>query len=351
MRYKGAVDSSRLPFPSVPRGWYAVAFASDVRPGQIVRRSFVGKQAVLWRGQSGQARMMDAYCPHMGGHLGYGGTVEGEYVICPFHSFRFAGDGRCVATGYGTEPPDMRIPTLPIRESNGLIMAFYDPAGRPPTWHVPDLDQDGWTRIHGHCMPGIESHPQEIVESGVDLGHFSASKRYHNVRILADSQCDGPYFSIRYGMTRKGVIAGLGEFRSDFDVQVHGLGFALVEAEVRSMGLRARIFILPVPVDKQKIDLRLGASMRAPERRLLRAMPRAAWAQLALRALVHDVMEDYQVWNNKMYIPAPRLTQGDGPVGAYRRWAKRFYDDPQAGPEPVYQPGAPASGGPNQRGE
>lgn len=320
-----AVESPRTPFPPFPQGWYAVAFTSELRPRQVVRRSFVGKQAVLWRAASGRAHMMGAYCPHMGAHLGYGGTVTGETIVCPFHGFRFADNGRCVATGYGTEPPDMSLATLPIREQNGLIMAYHDPSGAAPAWHVPDLDTDGWTGIHGHCIPSIDSHPQEITESSVDLGHFSAVQRYRDIRLLADPRTDGPYFYTRYGMTRKGVIAGLGEFRSEFDVHVHGLGFSLVEAEVSSMGLRARIFILPVPVDSQKIDLRLGASVRSPERRVLRAMPRAAWAKLVLRGLVHDVMEDYEVWNNKVYMQQPRLAKGDGPVGAYRRWARRFY--------------------------
>ena len=73
-------------------------------------------------------------------------------------------------------------------------------------------------------------------------------------------------------------------------------------------------------------------------------MPRAAWAKLVLRGLVHDVMEDYEVWNNKVYMQQPRLAKGDGPVGAYRRWARRFYQSPtvaDAGaPERRPNPGA-----------
>ena len=339
LRYNCLVTSPPQLLPPLPRGWYAVAFASDVRPGQLIRRTFAGQQIVLWRGQSGQVRMMDAYCPHMGAHLGYGGAVLGDCVVCPFHGFRFAADGRCVATGYGAEPPALRIPTLPVRETNGLLMAFHDPEGKGPTWYVPDLDTDGWTRIHGHCITDIDSHLEDIAESTIDLRRFSATARYRDVRSLSDPRLDGPYFYTRYGMTRTGVLTGLGDFRSECDVHIHGLGFALVEAEIQGAGLRARVFILPAPTASQKIDLRLGASVRAPERRLLRAMPRAGWARLVLRGLVSDVMADYELWHNKAHLPAPGLARGDGPLGVFRRWARRFYPDAQ----PVDVPGAGSS--------
>src|SRR5689334_23634300 len=36
------------------------------------------------------------YCPHLGAHLGIGGTVVGDSIKCPFHAWRFGGDGACV---------------------------------------------------------------------------------------------------------------------------------------------------------------------------------------------------------------------------------------------------------------
>lgn len=42
----------------------------------------------------GQLHVLNAYCPHMGGNLAHG-TVKGDAVACPFHDWRWAGDGRC----------------------------------------------------------------------------------------------------------------------------------------------------------------------------------------------------------------------------------------------------------------
>lgn len=72
---------------------------------------------------------MDAYCPHLGAHLGIGGTVEGETLRCPFHAFRFDTGGVCVATGYGTKPP----PTARARVWVWARQFYTQPAARRPS--------------------------------------------------------------------------------------------------------------------------------------------------------------------------------------------------------------------------
>jgi hypothetical protein len=37
--------------------------------------------------------------------------------------------------------------------------------------------------------------------------------------------------------------------------------------------------------------------------------------------------QDFPIWENKVYHDRPRLCDGDGPVGDYRRWASQFYVD------------------------
>ena len=58
---------------------------------------------VAFRTESGQAKVVDAYCPHMGAHLGYGirdqaghgSAVVGESIVCPFHGWAYDGEGKC----------------------------------------------------------------------------------------------------------------------------------------------------------------------------------------------------------------------------------------------------------------
>jgi phenylpropionate dioxygenase-like ring-hydroxylating dioxygenase large terminal subunit len=61
-----------------------------------------GNNLVAWRGTSGTSYIADAYCPHIGAHLGVGGEVHGECIQCPFHSWKFDGeqDGKLTCIPY-----------------------------------------------------------------------------------------------------------------------------------------------------------------------------------------------------------------------------------------------------------
>ena len=79
-----------------PTGWFIVAFASDLDAGQVKRLHYFGEELVLFRTESGQVHVMDAYCQHLGANLGVGGTVEGENIACPWHGWRYGlTDGEC----------------------------------------------------------------------------------------------------------------------------------------------------------------------------------------------------------------------------------------------------------------
>src|SRR3990167_7220724 len=84
--------------PSFPSGWFAVAFSKELKTKKILRRTFMGKEVVLFRAQDGTASALDAYCPHLGAHLGYGGKVINNCIQCPFHHLKFATNGQCINT-------------------------------------------------------------------------------------------------------------------------------------------------------------------------------------------------------------------------------------------------------------
>ena len=75
--------------PKFSIGWYAIALACEVKSGTTLKRTFGGKDVVIFRTESGKVAILDAYCRHMGAHLGHGGKVKGENIECPFHGFCF----------------------------------------------------------------------------------------------------------------------------------------------------------------------------------------------------------------------------------------------------------------------
>ena len=79
---------ARFPFP-IPNGWFALARSDEVGPGAVLPVRYFGRDLVVFRTESGRPAVLDAYCAHMGAHLGIGsgspgsrepgpGTVVGE---------------------------------------------------------------------------------------------------------------------------------------------------------------------------------------------------------------------------------------------------------------------------------
>ena len=86
-----------------PRGWYLVCWSTDLERGGVRPLRYFGKDYVLFRGDDGKATLLSAHCPHLGAHLGYGGRVDGNDIICPFHAWRFGASGRCTESEARTQ--------------------------------------------------------------------------------------------------------------------------------------------------------------------------------------------------------------------------------------------------------
>lgn len=334
------MDNDRR-LPPFPLGWFAVAFGHEAPPGAVRARRFMGHELVLFRTASGQPCLMDAYCPHLGAHFASGGTIEGETIRCPFHGFRFDCQGSCVATGYGTKPPpSARARTWPIREVNGLILAFHGADGDAPAWEVPALDLDGWTAPLTRTFR-LRTHPQETTENGVDLGHLSWVHGYQQVEVLDAFATDGPRLRVRYAMSRSaGALGRFGEqLRAEFAITAYGLGYSLVEVSVPVYGLHTRHLVCATPTDPGRTTMRVAmflhtATQPARINPALRFLPRpvvdALIARLTFNGFVHDLEQDFPLWERKRYIKPPLLAAGDGPIGKYRTWTRQFY--PQSVP-------------------
>ena len=84
----------------MPYGWYCLGYSAELPPGEVKPLHYFGENLVLFRTESGVPAVLDAYCPHLGAHLGHGGKVQQESVACPFHGWRFNPAGECVEVPY-----------------------------------------------------------------------------------------------------------------------------------------------------------------------------------------------------------------------------------------------------------
>jgi phenylpropionate dioxygenase-like ring-hydroxylating dioxygenase large terminal subunit len=304
-----------------PTGWYAVALSRELRPGDVRSVRYFARDLVLFRTRSGVPSLIDAYCPHLGGHLG-DGSVHGDSLRCPFHGFEWGVGGHCVKTGYGTKPPPQaRVPSWLLREKNGLLLTWFDALGRPPDWEVPSLEEEGWTPFRIECVE-VDSHPQETSENSVDLGHFTRVHHFGRVWATKEVETDGPRLKAGYGIERVFAIAGRSiGVEARFDVCVHGLGYSLVDWHVSALRSRMRSLILSTPVDHGKVHLRMAVAVSEPRSRILAALLRRA----SFWGLRTEVLADVPIWSRKRYVERPVLAEGDGPITTYRRWCEQFY--------------------------
>jgi phenylpropionate dioxygenase-like ring-hydroxylating dioxygenase large terminal subunit len=329
------INPSRLNI--YPAGWYVLTPSDQLKRSEIQTRKLFGKELILFRTAAGLPCLADAHCPHMGGHFGHGGIVEGETIVCPFHKFCFDGNGNCTKTGYGTPPPPSAIlKTYPIQEKNGFILFWFHPAGAAPQWEIPFIDDANWSEIKSTEFI-LNSHPQEITENSVDLGHFSVVHEYRNVHVIREIETDGPLLKVLYGFNRKpeGFFGAASKgIEVEIEVFVYGLGFSFVEVTLPQMNMRTRQYVLPMPIDENKTRLLIG--MRINKKYiagkihpLLRFIPRNLLNKILLNkafsGYAHDVSQDFKIWENKIYLDHPALAKGDGPIGRYRLWAKQFY--------------------------
>eukprot|EP01104_Vermistella_antarctica_P011194 TRINITY_DN3102_c0_g1_i1.p1 TRINITY_DN3102_c0_g1~~TRINITY_DN3102_c0_g1_i1.p1 ORF type:complete len:426 (-),score=89.97 TRINITY_DN3102_c0_g1_i1:48-1325(-) len=156
--------------PPYPNGWFCVMHADDLKKGKPQYVQALGLHLAVYRGNDdGKPRAVDAYCPHLGANLGYGGHIKGNCIECPFHGWRFDGDnGKCVKIAYS----DANIPELAKTkayhcvERNKLILVWHHSDDIEPAWTPPDITHvEGVDYIfHGRTAHRVSCHVQEIPE-------------------------------------------------------------------------------------------------------------------------------------------------------------------------------------------
>jgi phenylpropionate dioxygenase-like ring-hydroxylating dioxygenase large terminal subunit len=291
---------------------------------------YFGQDLVLFRGEDGSVHLLDAYCPHLGAHMGIGGRVRGDALQCPFHHWRFNGDGQCVRIPYAqTIPPRARVRSWPLREVNGQIMAYHGPEGAAPAWEFPAFPESTsreWTAFCKAHHWKIRTHVQEIGENGMDPAHFPLlhGQQTASVRTVA-MKADGPFFSHELFQTYN--IFGLAklwvrEVVGPLEVRFYGLGCAVNRAIVQAkVQLHYTFAFFFTPIDEEYIEVNSMLSMKRVGSRVLNAI----LLKKAIREGAVTVGQDIPILETKLYRATPILCEGDGPIMAFRKWARQFY--------------------------
>jgi len=327
--------------PPFPEGWYLVATRESIERHKLIEKTWLGEEIVVWADEEGHVCVADAFCPHLGSHMGptVGGLVRDGCLVCPFHGFTFNTGGRCVATPNAPAPKAARLKVYETAEILGMIFAWWGLGARPAQWHLPKEPPAGaqWSPLRSVTLR-FRGHPQETTENSVDVEHLEYTHGYENVVPTGPLSIDGAYLKSTFDFKSVRRVAGLIDFGSDVSAvtHVHGLGYSYVEVHERSIGMDARLWVLATPVDGEFIELTLvtqAHEIRRPGRFIagLGFLPmrlrHRVMSHILLKEEKRYVEQDVIIWERKRFRSPPRLCRADGPIGKYRLYCRQFYSE------------------------
>ncbi len=309
------LPNERFPFPAYPNGWARVGLSEELPVGGVEAIRYFGRELVLFRTESGEAQVLDAYCRHLGAHLAHGGKVEGEGIRCPFHAWHWNSAGRCIDIPYAKKiPPKAQIRAWQTCERNGFIFIWYHGEGAPADEVVPELPEHNdpaWSPYF-RLRWKIRGRGYDMGENTVDDVHFHY---LHGAASLPKSD--------------RGDILGSKSVRSKMKMQSpQGEVDATIEnSSVPGMGIvhlsgicDTLIVITSAPIDGEYVDQMFSYKQRSG------GDPKAERIGKAfLRDLEKQMNEDIVVFENKRYFVNPLLVEEDGQIGEYRRRSRKRY--------------------------
>jgi len=83
--------------------WWPLDTCENLTPEKVHRYTVDDAELIARRDSSGAVRVYDAFCPHQGAHLGFGGVIDRDCLRCPFHGFYFDAEGRCIGANVDNE--------------------------------------------------------------------------------------------------------------------------------------------------------------------------------------------------------------------------------------------------------
>ncbi len=305
--------------------WFPICLSSEVATGQIRSEPFLDGKVVVFRGEDGVARVMSAFCPHLGADLSVGRVIENR-IQCAFHRWEYETSGRCVRTGIGDPaPPSARLFKFPTTERYGIVWAFN---GEVPLWDLPDFERpDPSLAIQVYRYDELFAcDPWVFAANTPDMQHI---KVVHGVQFAADDphrQVDWSDWGFRYRI----IAAHQNGVPVEWTLGIRGTSLYWQEGPYGETWLGGMVgFGLP-QVGKHQVfavlALEKGSGSDADLERLERDFA------VAEALMYRTVFEDKDILNTIHYRPGA-LTRGDTTLSRYLEFVRSY---PRAHPSAAF---------------
>jgi len=325
------IDTGALP-DRYARGWHCIGPVVNFDDGKPHSVEIFGTKLVVFADSHGDLKILDGYCRHMGGDLSQG-TVKGDEVACPFHDWRWGGDGKCKLVPYAKRTPRLaRTAKWATLEQDGMLFVWNDPERKPPPAEVaiPRIEgatSDEWTDWHWYTTV-VNTNCREIIDNVVDMAHFfyihgSLPTHFKNIfeGHVATQYMNGegrPDIGDPGDSKLLGTTSVASYFGPSF--MIDDLTYHYEDADHKTVLINCHY-----PIDANSFVLQYGIIVKKSQ-----ALP----GDLALETAVGlgdfvkmGFEQDVEIWKNKARIDNPLLCEEDGPVYQLRRWYQQFYVD------------------------
>ncbi|WP_110205880.1 Rieske 2Fe-2S domain-containing protein [Nocardioides daejeonensis] len=315
------------------RGWYCLGLAREFTDGKPHKVDAFGEKLVVWSDTQGNLNVLDAYCRHMGGDLSQG-TVKGDEIACPFHDWRWGGDGRCKQIPYARRVPlRARTQRYPALVHNGMLMIWHDVEGSEPDMEVlppelPGIGTDEYTDWTWEVLDVPTAHCREIVDNVVDMAHFFYIHLAFptNFRNVFEGHVATQFME---SVGRPDVAGGYGDqdMMLKSEASYYGPSFMINWLEVDYKGFVTEVVLINchVPTSQNSFKLQYGVCVKKPE-----GIDDATAEYIGKKysdMFKGGFEQDVHIWLNKAPVQNPLLCEEDGPVYQLRRWYEQFYVD------------------------
>jgi 3-ketosteroid 9alpha-monooxygenase subunit A len=320
------------------RGWHCLGLAARFRDGGPHAVQAFGTKLVVFADSSGALHVLDGYCRHMGGDLTQG-TVKGDAVACPFHDWRWGGDGRCAGIPYARRVPvAARTRSWLTLERNGHLFVWQDAEGNPPPDDVtiPAIEGFGspeWTDWTWDSILVEGANCREVIDNVVDMAHFFYI--HFAFPTFFKNVFEG-HIATQYLRTRsRPDIGGAANYSSGADGETtlrseasyYGPAYMIdyLWHDYHGMTMESVLINCHYPVTPNSFLLQWGAIVKKPAGLSDGQASRVAAKFADFVGL--GFQQDVEIWLNKARIDNPLLCAEDGPVYQVRRWYEQFYCD------------------------
>jgi phenylpropionate dioxygenase-like ring-hydroxylating dioxygenase large terminal subunit len=239
-------------FPSIFRGWYPAFWASELRAEKPQKCVVYGREFVLFRQPDSRAVGLIDRCPHRNVPLSGGKTSPDGTIECPYHGWRFSGDGACRGVpGLESVPEGIRAISVPVIELGGLVWVWADPSSLPRANPElpPSAEDPRYTTVRRQVDAPASLY--RTAENALDVPHTSI---LHRGLFRAGAR---QRVQVTVRRSRQGVVAEYEGERAPKGILARVLGVGLPKSE-RNMSVEHwDRFLLPATI---QVEYRLGAA-------------------------------------------------------------------------------------------